>query len=408
MGIFVLLALGVGVWWMIWGRVQGPLKVKAVAVTSTSMQENVYATGSVVPVSRQDVRVLTPALVAKVGVKVGDSVQAGQTLVNLDTTLADAQVAQAKASVEAAQTSVSSAQSNLNEVKKAQSVLSTMNSLSAQNSGVGTGANNDAAKNAGNAGSQISGLNPDQQLNRTPQVSSISSGTVQQAEGVLAQSSSALKQAQEALKAAQVQQEQLTYKSAISGTVLQVNAQSGNLSPAQQPLVSVADLSQMNVEAQLNEVDAGKVQLNRKVKVTSRVLGSTSLQGTVTQIAPEAVTGLNAQGNTSPTVGVKIHLDQAAKVLKPGYTVSLQIIVATKQGTLAVPLEALFQEGSKNYVYLIQNGQLLKKEVQVGIGNETQQEVTAGLKAGELVVLNPSTQLEQGMQVTPDLGSEGT
>lgn len=373
-GLLVLLALGFGVWWMIWGRNQGPLKVKAVAVAPSSMQEDVYATGSVVPVSRQDVTVLSPARVDKVAVKIGDAVQAGQTLVTLDTTLADAQVAQARANAEAAQTSVDAAQANLNELKNAQSAWGTLSSSANQNSGVS---------------------------------SSTAAGTVQQAEGVLAQSKSALKQAQESLKVAQVQQGQLTYKAALGGTVLEVNAQEGNLSPVQQPLVSVADLSQMNVEAQVNEVDAGKLQKDQKVKVTSRVLGNTAVQGTIAQISPEAVSGLNAQGNASPAVGVKIHLAQAPKDLKPGFTVNIQITAATKKGVLAVPLEALFQEGSKNYVYKIQGGRLQKKEVQVGIGNEMQQEITAGLSSGDLVIVNPSNELAPDRQVTPELGSAG-
>ncbi|MDP4159912.1 MAG: efflux RND transporter periplasmic adaptor subunit [Bacillota bacterium] len=386
-GIFVILALAIGAWWF-WGRAQGPLKVKAIAVAPISMQEDVYATGSVVPVSSQDVRVLTPGRVAKVAVKVGDAVKSGQTLVTLDTTLADAQVAQAKANVEAAQTSVNAAQTNLDELKKARSAQNELSS---------------------SAKSLLPGFDAGQQQQiSTPQVNPVSSGTVQQAEGVLAQSKSALKQAQEAQKVAQAQQGQLIYKSALAGTVLEVNAQEGNPSPVQQPLVLVANLSQMNVEAQLNEVDAGKVQLGRKVKVTSRVLGNTAVQGTVAQIAPEAVAAPSVQGNASPTVGVKIHLDQVPSGLKPGFSVSIQVIVASKEGVLAVPQEALFQEGSKNFVYLIQGGRLQKTEVKVGIGNETHQEITSGLKAGDLVVQNPSNELSPGLSVTPDTGSAGT
>ena len=354
----MVLALVLGGWWA-WGKAQGPLKVKAGTVAPISMQEDVYATGSVVPVSRQEVMVLTPGLVSKVAVKVGDLVKVGQILVTLDSTLEDAQVAQAKANVEAAQTNVDTAQSSLNDA-------------------------------------------------RTSQLSPVSSGTITQAEGVLAQSKAALKQAQEALKVAQVQQGQKVYKASIAGTVLEVNAQEGNISPVQQPLIVVANLAQMNVEAQLNEVDAGKVQPGRKVNVTSRVLGNTSVQGTIVEIAPEAVSQLSAQGNASPTVGVKIRLDKVPAELKPGFTVSIQIILATKEGVLAVPQEALFQEGSKNYVYQIKVGRLLKTEVKVGIGNDTHQEITSGLKVGDLVVLNPSSQLEQGSSVTSDTGSGGS
>ena len=368
-GIVLILGLACGAWW-IWGRPQRPLVVKAGAAVPISIQEEVYATGSVVPVSRQEVRVLSPGRVAKVAVKVGDSVTAGQILVTMDTTLADAQVAQAKANVDAAQTNVNTAQTNFDELNKAQS------------STLPAGAAN--------------------------LVSPVSPGAIRQAEGTLAQSRAAVKQAQETLKVAQVQQEQMYYKATIAGTVLEVNAQEGNLSPTQQPLVIVADLAQMNVEAQLNEVDAGKVKLGLKVTVTSKVLGNTSVQGSITQIALEAVSQTSVQGNASPTVGVKIHLDQVPIGLKSGSSVSMKIIVATKTGVLALPQEALFQEGSKNYVYRIQGGSLHKTEVKIGIGNETHQEISSGLKAGELVVLNPSNQLSEGLSVTPDTGSGGT
>lgn len=338
-GVVFVLALAFGAWW-IWGRDQGAVKVKAIGVAPLSMQEEVYATGNLVPVSRQEVRVVTPGLVAKVAVKAGDAVKAGQILITLDTVLVDAQVAQAKANVEAAQTNVD--------------------------------------------------------LSR-------------QTEGTLAQSKAALKQTQETLKIAQVQQRQMIYKAAFAGTVLEVKGQEGNLSPVQEPLVIVADLTQMNVESKLNEVDAGKVKLGGKVTISSKLLGNKPVQGTVTEISPQAVATPSLQGNSSsPTVVVKIHLDQVPAGLKPGFTVNIHMIVATKEGVLAVPQEGLFQEGKKNYVYLIQGGKLLKTEVTIGIGNDTHQEITSGLKAGDQIVLNPSNELSQGLAVTVDTGSGGT
>lgn len=364
---FIILALAVGGWW-IWRTSQSPLKVKAGTVAPISMQKDVYANGSIVPVSSQEVRVLSPGRVTKVAVKVGESVQVGQVLVTLDTTLVDAQAAQAKANVEAAQTSVNAAQANLEELRKAQS---------AQNASL-----------TGSAG----GLSPI---------------GLKQAEGVLAQSKAVLKQAQEMLKVAQVQQGQMIYKAALAGTVLEVNAEAGNLSSVQLPLVVVADLSQMNVEAQLNEVDAGKVQVGGKATITSKVLGDTSVQGTIIELAPLAVTKPSVQGNASPTVGIKIRLDQVSAGLRPGFTVSLKITLETKEGILAVPQEALFQEGNKNYVYRIQEGRLRKTEVKLGIGNDTHQEITSGLNAGDQVVLNPSKELAEGMAVAPETGSGG-
>ncbi|WP_088228856.1 efflux RND transporter periplasmic adaptor subunit [Desulfosporosinus sp. FKB] len=391
-GIVVVL-LAAGGWWL-WRNTQTPLKVSAGKVSPISMQEDIYATGSVAPNSRQDVYALNPGLVSKVAVKAGDSVKTGQGLVALDQTLANAQVAQAQANVDAAQAAVNAAQGNVTDLKQAQNaVQSSAATAGAAQAGVGT------VNISGTVGGNISG-----------NMGSASSGlgsSVHQAEGTLAQSQAGLKQAREALQAAQVQRDQLTYKSTLDGTALEVNAQAGNPAPVQQPLVVVADLKHLNVQLQLNEMDAAKLKVGGKVTVTSKTLGSTSLTGVVAEIAPEAVIQPSAQGNNSPTVAVTVRLDQAPAVLKPGYSVTVQAIVATKKNVLAVPLESLFQEGSKNYVYRIQNGLLQKTEVKVGIGNDTDQEITAGLKSGDLIVLNPTNQLSEGQAVTPDWGSEG-
>lgn len=362
--LLIISTLAFGAWWF-WGKPAAPLKVNVAVTAPISMHEDVYATGTVVPVSRQEVRVLNPGRVSKVAVKVGDTVRAGQLLVQLDSTLADAQVAQAKASVDAAQANVNGAQANLDALRQAQSTSA---------------------------------------LALTP-ANTVNPGAVKQAEGALAQSQAGLKQAQAALKVAQAQQAQTTCKATIPGTVLEVNVQEGNISPVQQPLVLVADLSQINVEAQLNEVDAGKVQLGQKVTVTSKVLGSAAIQGTLTEIAPEAVTKPSVQGNTSPTVDVKVRLDHVSGGLKPGFTVNIEIVTASKDGVLAVPQEALFQEGNKNYVFRVEANRLHKVEVKMGIGDDTHQEITAGLKSGDMVVLNPSNQLTEGMSVTPESGS---
>ncbi|WP_088188441.1 efflux RND transporter periplasmic adaptor subunit [Desulfosporosinus sp. FKA] len=393
-GIVVVL-LAAGGWWF-WRNAQSPLKVSAGKVSPLSMQEDIYATGNVVPNTRQDVYALNPGLVSKVSVKVGDSVKTGQVLVALDQTLANAQVAQAQANVDAAQAGVNAAQSNITELKQAQNAVQS-SAATAGAAQTGAGTVNISASNPAAAGSAVpSALS-----------SSGLGSSVHQAEGTLAQSQAGLKQAREALQVAQVQRDQFIYKSTLDGTALEVNAQAGNPAPVQQPLAVVADLKHMNVQMQLNEMDAAKLKVGGKVTVTSKTLGSTSLTGVIAKIAPEAVIQPSAQGNASPTVAVTVRLDQAPALLKPGYSVTVQAIVAEKKHVLAVPLESLFQEGSKNYVYRIQNGLLQKTEVKVGIGNDTDQEITAGLKSGDLIVLNPTNQLSQGQTVTPDLGSEG-
>jgi HlyD family secretion protein len=226
----------------------------------------------------------------------------------------------------------------------------------------------------------------------------------QQAEAAVSQAQAMLQQANEGLKVAQAQRAQNVYTASIAGTVLELNAQDGSMAPLQSPLVVVGDLSKLQVSAQLNEVDAGKVQLGQKVKITSKVLG-TSPAGTISEIAPQAVSKASVQGNTPPSVGVKIDLQNVPPELKPGFTVDLNIATASKDNFLAIPQEALFQEGGKSFVFQVINNILSKTEVSLGVANETLQEITSGLKAGDLVVLNPTAQLANGLPVTLDSGS---
>lgn len=330
-------AVALGAWWTM-GKSPEGAKVRVATATPSAIHQEVYTTGTVNPIVRQEIRVLSPSKVAKVSVKVGETVDSGQILVQMDTTLADAQVAQSQASVDAAQASLSAAM-------KAQ------------------------------------------------------------AEASVSQAQAMLKQAQEGLKLAKAQRDQNKYTSSLKGTVLELNARVGNVASAQEPLVVIADLSTLRVEAELNEVDAGKVQIGQKVDISSKVLGEAAISGVVAEIAPQAVSKVSVQGNTPPSVAVGVNLDNVPKELKPGFTVSLKILTASKEGVLAIPQEALFQESGKNYVFRVVNQKLEKTEISLGIVNETLQEITSGLQAGDRVVLNPTSQLTHGMSVQVDVGS---
>lgn len=390
----ILLGVIFSAWWF--GRTPAGVKVKTATVENTSIQQEVYASGTVAPAQQQQVTVMAPSKVAKVYVHTGDTVKIGQTLVQMDTTLADAQVAQAKAGVNAAQTNLSIAQKTLDSLKSAQ-----VTSVTAQIASFGP-----------SSLLQKSSSIPTVEIPMNSTVSAAGDtvqqgpdSALQQAEAAVSQAQAMLQQAQEGLKVAQAQRAQNVYVASIAGTVLELNAQEGSMAPLQTPLVVVGDLSKLQVTAQLNEVDAGKVQLGQKVRVTSKVLGTTPLTGSVSQIAPQAVSKMGVQGNTPPSVGVKIDLENVPPELKPGFTVDLNIATASKDNVLAIPQGALFQEGGKSYVFQVINMILTKTEVSLGIANETLQEITSGLKSGDLVVLNPTAELANGLPVTLDPGS---
>lgn len=388
-------AVALGTWWII-GKSPEGVAVRAATVAPATIHQEVYATGTVVPIAKQEAQVLTPSKVSKVLVKVGDKVSVGQTLVELDTTLADAQVAQAQAGVNTAQANLNAAQANLELAKNPPTLGMASTSTIPVIQGIPRGDTIDIPlSESGNLQyNAASGINP------------VSSANLKQAEAAVSQAEAMLKQAQEGLKAAKAQRDQNIYKANIQGTVLEINATQGNPVSMQAPLIVVADLSKLRVEAQLNEIDAGKILIGQAVEASSKVIGETPTSGSVAEIAPQAVSKLSVQGNTPPSVRMLVDLKDIPDGLKPGYTVSLKVLTASKEGVLAVPQEALFQEGGKNYVFRVINNKLEKTQVSLGILNETLQEITSGLQTGEQVVSNPTSQMRHGMQVQVESGSD--
>jgi len=352
-GLLAVIAVGLGVWWGS-SRQEAAQLVKAAEVGLTPMSQEVYATGTVQMTSRQELRAPVIGLVQKVKVKVGDVVQADQTLVELDGSMAEVQITQAEAAWDIAEANLTLAQENLQALQ-----------------------------------------NPVQ----VPLEVGAAAAAVRQAELAVDQAEAGVKQAQAGVKMARLQREQLLIKTELTGTVLQVNVREGDYASQQVPLVIVGDLQRLEVVAQLNELDAAKVKVGHKTVITSKALGKTELSGSVTRVAPEALTKAGYSGMATPTVEVGISLANVAKVLKPGFLVNLAILVAAQDVVLAVPLEALFQEGKRSFVYRVEGEKAYKTEVELGIADELNQQVTAGLKAGDAVVLNPSGEFYDGMPV---------
>lgn len=114
--LLIVLGVSLSAWWFGGGKA-AEVKVKTAAAENSSIQQEVYASGTVTPVNQQQVTVVAPSKISQVYVKVGDVVKPGKVLVQMDTTLADAQVAQARAGVNTAQTNLTAAQRTLDMLK---------------------------------------------------------------------------------------------------------------------------------------------------------------------------------------------------------------------------------------------------------------------------------------------------
>lgn len=137
----------------------------------------------------------------------------------------------------------------------------------------------------------------------------------------------------------------------------------------------------------LNEVDVAKVKVGQKVTLTFDAVDDLNISGEVAEV--DAL-GTVSQGVVS--YNVKIAFDVQDDRIKPGMTVTANIILESKPDVLLVSSGAVKSQGNLNYVEeLDSSGAVVRKTVTVGGSNDTQTEITGGLTEEEEVIAQKIT-----------------
>ena len=214
----------------------------------------------------------------------------------------------------------------------------------------------------------------------------------------LAQSRAALDQAEELLSKTRI-------KSPIDGLVIQVDIKegetviAGTMNIPGATMMVIADPSETLTEVQVDEADIAQVREGQKADIFSAAYPDTPLSGTIQSIA---TTARQTPGQASLSFLVKILLDeQDAMVIRPGMSVRADIYTESSEETLAVPVQAVLydedmDEDDKNkdkveqtYVFVMEDGKAVRKDVEIGISSDSDQEIKSGLKEDEVIISGP-------------------
>jgi RND family efflux transporter MFP subunit len=168
----------------------------------------------------------------------------------------------------------------------------------------------------------------------------------------------------------------------ISGTVTSLDINVGE----QVGTSSVITISQLNqpyvIDAYLDEADWNNAKVGNKVTVTFNLLSEQTFPGTVTMVYP----GLVGSDNSS-LVHVIVQLNQSiSQDLPAGTEAIISVIGGEANGVVLVPVNVVHKVDGGYAVTVIQNGQKMERDVEIGIQNETYVEIKSGLEAGEIVV----------------------
>jgi HlyD family secretion protein len=199
---------------------------------------------------------------------------------------------------------------------------------------------------------------------------------------------SSIMQAEQTLKQAQLKLDQATLTAPFAGVVTAVNIVPGSTASSATVAISLIDRSTLHVDLKLSENDVANVQLNQPVDLTIDALKGWKATGTVSYIAPSAETSSGVV-----TYAVRVSFPDSDARVKVGMTANLTITTAKKDGVLLVPSTALLPKGAGQSVQVLSADGTTTNEVdvQTGLTDGLNTEITSGLKSGDKVVTIPST-----------------
>jgi HlyD family secretion protein len=348
------------------------ISVKTAPAHAGRIVRNVEFSGVLVPNHTVNVFAKMAGLATTVTADVGNRVNAGQLLVQIDTKELNAQLAVAEAAAagvgdQAVQVKIGMETARLNlemtqrSYERTKTLLDTKVVTQSQLDDAQTKL--DLAKNAfDNASRQYQTV-----------------------------SGSGLAQAQAQVNFIKVQISNSTITSPITGIVTNRNINAGEITSMSSPLFSIADVATLKLQGNVSQEDVVRISVGGRVNVVVDALSTNSYAGRVEQVGPIAA----ATGQYFPVV---VSMKNDGRLLA-GMTAKASLTWTGGEGIL-IPLSAVRdnQDGHAN-VFVVAEGRVHARSVALGPRNDTEVQVISGLGASESVAISNVSALMDGIEV---------
>lgn len=228
------------------------------------------------------------------------------------------------------------------------------------------------------------------------------------------------------LRGSRNQQDKTLQVAPISGVIAEIPSRVGTFAVASlssTALMTIADMSTVNVEVKVDETEIDKVAVGQKAKIKVDALGEQEVEGEVMQKTPLALGKSATTGGLSTNINVQeakefrvviqlVNLpEEVRKSLRPGMSATATITTKTVENTIAIPLQAVITkkpEGSPSPtiqgdspetadkpkpiegVYVLNGNKVKFKQVEKGITGESDIQIISGLDVGDEVIIGPS------------------
>lgn len=208
------------------------------------------------------------------------------------------------------------------------------------------------------------------------------------------------------VKETEVALENTLIRAPFDGTVLTKNADVGEMvaplgagSNARAAVVTMADMSSLQVEADVSESNIERVSIGQRCQISLDAYPNVYYQGFVAKIIPTA-------DRSKGTVTVKVAFKKYDDRVLPEMSVKIIFLknnnsknLVSEKPVLVVPNSALAKRGNKNIVFEIQQGKAIEIPVDLGKSLGDYTEIKSGLKSGDEIIDNVTDQIQSGTKV---------
>ena len=365
------------------------------------------ATGYIVAHHKIEANSKVTGRVAWIGVEKGDKVKEGQVLVRLEDQEFRAQYEQAKGAADSARAQLLQLQngSRPEEIQQAEHTLSEARATAANDKLTldrtrnlfGQGVMSQQALDDATAKYEAS----EQRVHSLEQAYQLAKLGPRAEE--IARAKGALMQAEGQAAYARSQLDATVIRAPITGTILERSVEKGELltgqfASAARPVVSLADLNDLQVELDIAQDDFARLGPKQKAAVTVDAFPDRKYDGIIAEISPEA----NRQ---KATVQVKVQILNPDEYLRPEMNATVKFLAdevrkeaGSKPSGVLLPTSAVRDRNGKKVVFLAFNGKALMREVQI-TSTRSAGLVVTGLNGGEDVITTAPQNLKDGDKI---------
>ena len=170
--------------------------------------------------------------------------------------------------------------------------------------------------------------------------------------------------------------------SPIDGEVIVATTQPGQTVASTDAVVVLSD--HLIVRAQVDETDIGKIKLNQEAEVSLDAYADTKIKAVVDHIYYESTTVSNVT-----VYYVDLRPKEIPAFFRSGMNANVDFIVQRKEHALLLPVLAITKKDDRSFVWLqgTDSRKPVKQEVQTGITDDKNIEITGGLKTGDQVLV---------------------